>query len=356
MDKFSQAKPGAPENQAESAVKLVFLVGALSDEEGYIRGQIERFNEEQLGKIVVTPHFTPPSQMWSQINEMIGSGNPPDIASLEYNAVATLWEAGNLIPLEEVGSFEWESFLDDAQQSNVFGGSHYGLPWQRFGCSPNYYNLSVIRKKLRFLDAAYLFLTYMVTDENQVQNFKELGWYPTTKEANRKLGLSCGSVNAIRMSPTQIAIVARSFEEVSPTFEKTFGKPLDWTNAVGIFAGEEEQIAGASSFADDLSTEQVTEEIVGKGLLIGALMVNQSAGSLPTGNFGVLLRADERCVFKCYLLEPDEGGGFQPVYEFKPDLFQQQPMTTQKSTVAAVQGSLCLCWNNGDWRTCICAF
>jgi len=354
MKEYSQSTPSPEEPKPVPPVELRFLVGVFPSQQRYITDQINRFLADHP-QIRILLEFAHPSEVWGKIITLASAGAAPDLATLDYNAVATLWKAGSLAALEDIGSFDWGAFLDDAQQSNLFEGQHFGLPWQRFNCSPNYYNLSVFRIPAEKYPAAFQFLTYLVALNNQVDNYMLQGWHPTTKQASQQLGLTCGTVKAIRMTPAQISQVTQAFKEITPKFQQTFGLPLDWNSAVGLFDGDA-QIAGGAAFVETLTDEQADVALSGAGLLVGALMVNRPAGSLPLGSFAVLLKADERCVFKCQLLQPVEGGGYQPVYEFRPDLFQQELSPIQASTVSAVEGSYCVCWWKGEWRTCICAF
>jgi hypothetical protein len=271
---------------------------------------------------------------------------------MDYNLVSTLAAEERLTPLDEIGGFEWPVYLDDAVQSNIFQDKHFAMPWQRFVCSPTYYNLAVFPVGQEKYPAIEKFLNYMSNNENQIENYKVAGWYPITNQAYQDLALECPSLTAIRLASDQVAIVSVQVTELRDSFKTSFSETLDVSKAIGAFDGET-QIGSASPFVNNLTSEEAMQELAGEGLLFGSASFYSNDYEYPVGDYALSCKSADGKTAMCSLLKPLEGGGYEVVFEFEPGSFETALSPVQSPTASTIQGSICYCYWKDGVRVCI---
>lgn len=366
----------AQEQALPSKIPLLVWMSASPDDQQFITGLINNFNEHNP-TIEVTLKFIPGQIYLDQLRKAVDSASPPDVASLPYNFVLELQARGALVALPSGDVFLWNDFLKDAYQSNQFNDNYYALPWQRYNCSSSYLNLAVFRKKVEQdtdrLQAAYALLAYLTAPSQQILGYKTRKWYPTILSLYADLGLTCPQTgNIVRIKdPQALAVVIEQVSQRAKPLQCKYEFMINSATPAALLKSKQMPVGKGqtnltASPADDPpddplvsaapSLNQLTEDEfnfqIQQGIPVkfGALFVNQSTEdfALSPDDYALTYFEDPPGMSKCQAL-PVEGGTVidMDVYDLDLDAPVGEPV------VQLVEGSFKVCFWFCGKKICI---
>jgi hypothetical protein len=344
----AQTEEPQPGGSTPAIILVLMYPGAPDTAEGlFISGLVEEFRG-QYPDIGVDLQFVPGSSYRETLLTQAAAGALPDLAKIDYVALSQLYPGDFLLPMEEAGEID-PDFLDDALNSTLFEGFHYGLPQWRDSCSLAYEYFSIL-SDTQYPQEAFLLADYLSEVDQQVQAFEALAWYPTREslygEGEGQLGIECLLNESIRITPEQSQLIVDLVRERAPALDQILAELEGGTvmpeQSTGVFEnGDEEPVGFGAAVWNPLSREEAEAKMASTGLVMGVLFINEIP-EYPPGDYVV------RCYTEsCELV--DASGNSIPYDLLIEDEFET---AVQVPRIALVPGSTIVCKWYLFWLRC----
>ncbi len=114
---------------AAEEVSIDFWNGFTSRDGKYLQAIVNRFNEEQAGRIHVNMCVMPWADFYSKLSLALRSLRGPDVGLVHYDSMSTVIEQGIVLDMTPyLDRFPMDDYLPVARQISFKDGKQYGIP------------------------------------------------------------------------------------------------------------------------------------------------------------------------------------------------------------------------------------
>jgi hypothetical protein len=299
--------------------------------------------------IQVELEIIPFPDLYAKLMTALAAGDPPDIASVDYNLLYEL--SGYALPIKDAVKVNPEDFIGDSLKSGYVQDVLLGLPFRRFACSPAYQYLALFKPAAEHEDGVFRLLNYLTQPATQVDAFQTGEWFPVSVSTTQSLNLPCLVIVPERLGESVLNIVSQA-RELAPKMEGWMGEKLnpEDSNAV-IEEGKVQGIGIPLLYNPPVQAkggEQILvaeHEVAARDVVVGALIV-ENAPEYPAGIYQLVCVMDGDPT--CTLI--DESGNVIPVV---PEVFETTPAEIDKPVVMVERGSFRKCYYLDGLKVCI---